>query len=312
MSRMTEMKALRAHHRGGPEVLVFEQAPVPTPGPDEVLVAVRAAAITFDELLWEETWLRDGADRTPIIPSHEFSGEVAAVGSGVSGVAVGEAVYGMVPFDRDGAAADFAVVPATHVSAKPRMLTDVEAAALPLPALTAQQALFDHARVLAGEKVMVLGATGGVGGYAVQLAALAGADVTATSRGAVDYVRGLGARRVIDVRGADLAAETGGYDVVIDTVGGDTLERAYALPRRGGRLVTLQTPPDRAVADRLGITATFFVVSTDSAQLARLADTVDARGLRVTVAATFALRDGAAAYASRSRDRRPGKTVLVI
>ena len=306
------MNALRAHRRGGPEVLVYESAPVPLPGAGELLVAVRAAAITFDELLWDETWLRDGVDRTPIIPSHEFSGAVAAVGAGVTDFEVGAAVYGTVPFDRDGAAADFVVVPATHVAAKPRSLTDVEAAALPLPALTAQQALFDHAHARAGDQVLVLGGAGGVGGYAVQLAVFAGADVTATCRGAVDYVRGLGARRVIDVRSADLDTEAGAYDVVIDTIGGQTLDRSYALLRRGGRLVTLQSPPDQAEAGRRGITATFFIVGTDSAQLDRLAEVVDGRGLRVTVAATYPLRDGAAAYASRARDRGPGKTVLVV
>lgn len=312
MTGTATMTALRAHRRGGPEVLVVEQAPRPVPSRGELLVAVRAAAITFDELLWDETWLRDGADRTPTIPSHEFAGEVAAVGPGVIGVAAGDPVYGTAPFDRDGAAAEFVVVPARYAAAKPRTLTDVEAAAVPLPALTAQQALFDHAHLCAGERVLVLGATGGVGGYAVQLAASAGAEVTATARRAFDYLRDIGAHRVIDVGTTDLAAETTRYDVVIDTVGGDTLDRSYAWVRRGGRLVTLQTPPDGGEAERRGITATFFIVETDTIQLDRLAELIDHRGLRVTVAATFPLRDGAAAYASRPRGLGPGKTVLIV
>lgn len=312
MTGTATMTALRAHRRGGPEVLVVEEAPVPVPGRGELLVAVRAAAITFDELLWEETWLHGGADRTPIIPSHEFAGDVAVVGPGVTGVAVGDSVYGTVPFDRDGAAAEFVVVPAGYAAAKPRTLTYVEAAAVPLPALTARQALFDQAHLKAGERVLVLGATGGVGGYAVQLAASAGADVTATARHALDYVRELGAHRVIDVRSADLGAETARYDVVIDTVGGEILDRSYGLVRAGGRLVTLQAPPDAAEAERRGITATFFIVETDAAQLDRLTESIDRGGLRVTVAVTFSLRDGATAYASRPRGLGPGKTVLIV
>lgn len=308
------MNALRAHRRGGPEVLVYEQAPVPAPGAGEVLVAVRAAAITFDEFLWDETWLRDGADRTPIIPSHEFCGDVAALGSEVVGFSDGESVYGMVPFDQDGAAAEFVVVPATHVAAKPTTTTDVEAAALPLPALTAQQALFDHAHVSAGDRVLVLGGAGGVGAYAVQMAAAVGADVTATSRREFDYVGGLGARSVIDVGHEGFDGFDGHtYDVVIDTVGGDTLDGAYSAVREGGRLIALSAPPDQAKAEERGITATFFIVTADTEQLTRLAHLVDDEGLRVTVAATYPLRDGAAAYAARSsHGRGPGKTVLTM
>lgn len=308
---MTAMNALRAHRRGGPEVLVYEQAPVPTARQDEVLVAVHAAAITFDELTWDETWLRDGVDRTPIIPSHEFCGEVAALGPGVTGVAVGQLVYGMVPFDRDGAAAEFVAAPRTQIAAKPATLSAVEAAAVPLPALTARQALFDHADVRAGDRVLVLGGAGGVGGYVVQMAAAVGADVTATSRGSAHYVRGLGARRVIDTRTEEFDTSADTYDVVVDTVGGDMLDRAYAVVRRGGRLISLQIPPDQAKAEQYGITAVFFIVTADAAQLTRLADTVDRQGLRVTVAATYPLSDGAAAYASRSSGG-PGKTVLTV
>jgi NADPH:quinone reductase-like Zn-dependent oxidoreductase len=300
------MNALRAHRRGGPEVLVYEEAPVPTAGDDEVLIAVHAAAITFDELTWDPTWERDGKDRTPITPSHEFCGEVVALGSGVTSVIAGESVYGMVPWESDGAAAEFVTVPASQIAAKPTTLSAVEAAALPLPALTAQQALFDHADVGEGDRVLVMGGAGGVGGYAVQMAAAAGADVTATSRGAIDYVRDLGARRVIDVRSETVEGNT--YDVVIDTVSGDV---PYALVREGGRLVTLQNPPDENQAKQSGITAVFFVVTADTEQLTRLARRVDDQGLKVTIAATFPLEQGAAAYASRST-RGPGKTVLTM
>jgi NADPH:quinone reductase-like Zn-dependent oxidoreductase len=297
------MHALRAHTRGGPEVLVYEQAPTPTPGEGEVLVEVHAAAITFDELAWDETWTRDGKDRTPIIPSHEFSGVVAQTG---------EEVYGLVPFDRDGAAAEYVSVPASQIAPKPAHLSHVEAAALPLPALTARQAL-DRAEVTADDVVLIHGAAGAVGGYATQMAVAMGAEVTVTAVSAIDYVRSLGAQRVIDVRAEPFDTEAGAYDVVIDTVGGQTLDRSYAVLCEGGRLVTLQTPPDLMKADQFGVAAIFFIVATNSDELAKLAQLVDGQGLRVTIAQTFPLADGRAAYASRSTpNRKPGKTVLTV
>jgi NADPH:quinone reductase-like Zn-dependent oxidoreductase len=307
------MHALRAHTRGGPEVLVYEQAPTPTLADGEILVQVHAAAITFAELTWQETWTRNGVDRTPIIPSHEFSGVVAEVGGGIDGFTLAQQVYGLVPFDRDGAAADYVAVPADQAAVKPKSLSHIEAAALPLPALTAQQALFDHAHLGAGERVLVHGGAGGVGGYAVQMAAAAGAEVTATSIGAVGYVKELGAHEVIDVRTNDFSTRTGAFDVVLDTVGGDTLDRSYPVLRPGGRLVTLQAPPDQHRVAQLDITAIFFIVTTDTVALTKLAALVDSAGLRVTIAATFPLSEGAAAYTSGARaGRRPGKTVLTV
>ena len=157
------MMALRAHTQGGPEVLVYESAPRPTPGNGEVLIAVHAAAITFAELTWPETWASGGVDRTPVIPSHEFSGVVAEIGDGVTGLSVGDEVYGLVPFDRDGAAAEYVSVPATSVATRPRTVSHVVAAAAVLPALTAWEALVDHAKVQPGQRVLVRGGAGGVG-----------------------------------------------------------------------------------------------------------------------------------------------------
>ncbi|MDA3659895.1 NADP-dependent oxidoreductase [Mycobacterium xenopi] len=307
------MHALRAHARGGPEVLVYEQAPTPALADSDILVEVHAAAITFDELTWAETWTRAGVDRTPVIPSHEFSGRVAEIGRAVTEFAIGDEVYGIVPFDRDGAAAEYVAVPADHSGAKPISLSHIEAAALPLPALTAQQALFDHAHLSIGERVLVHGGAGGVGDYVVQMAAAAGAHVTATTRGGVEYVKALGASDVIDIRNDDFSTRAATFDVVLDTVSGDTLDRSYGLLRPGGRLITLQTPPDQQRAARLGITAIFFIVTTDTPALTNLAALVDSNALRVTIAATFPLSQGAVAYASGARaGRRPGKTVLVV
>src|ERR1700754_4074501 len=181
---MASMMALRAHTRGGPDVLVYESAPRPTAGDGEVLIAVSAAAITFDELTWPETWVSGGVDRTPVIPSHEFSGVVAQVGDGVAAFSAGDEVYGLVPFDRDGAAAEYVSVPATSVGVRPRTVSHVVSAAAALPALTAWEALIDHAAVQPGQRVMVHG--GGVGSFVTQLARALGAGVTCTVRAAPD------------------------------------------------------------------------------------------------------------------------------
>jgi hypothetical protein len=153
------MLALRAHSRGGPEQLVYEQAPVPSAGPGEVLIAVHAAAITFAELTWDLSWTtRDGKDRTPVIPSHEMSGTVTGLGAGVAGLAAGDEVIGLIDFARDGAAAEYVVRPGAKLAAKPPSLSPVAAATLPHAALTAWQAVADYAALQPGEQVLVRGA----------------------------------------------------------------------------------------------------------------------------------------------------------
>jgi NADPH:quinone reductase-like Zn-dependent oxidoreductase len=311
---LTEMTALRAHRRGGPEVLAVEQAPVPAPAAGEILVAVRAAAITFDELTWEETWTRDGVSRTPVIPSHELSGVVHETSSGIAAFSVGDEVYGLIRFDRDGAAADFVAVPAADLAARPSTVSHARAAALPLAGLTALQALVDHAAIQPGEAVLVQGGAGGVGALTVQLAAILGAHVTATVRSdAEELLRGFGAERVIDVRTEAFDESGAAYDVVIDTVGGQTLERSFGVLRRGGRLVALSAPPPPGRADEYGVTATFFIVTPNRDQLAELAALVDSGRLRVEIAETFSLGKGREAFESGRRPgRRAGKTVIIV
>jgi NADPH:quinone reductase-like Zn-dependent oxidoreductase len=308
------MTALRAHHRGGPEVLTVERTPIPVACDGEVLVAVHAAAITFDELTWEETWLRDGTDRTPIIPSHEVSGVVSAVAPGVTDFAIGDEVYGLIQFDRDGAAAEYVTVPVADLAARPTTVSHVESAALPLAGLTAWQALVDHAKVQAGERVLVHGGAGGVGALTVELAGFLGAEVTTTVRSdAHELMRSLGASHVIDTRTESFDARGKSFDVVVDTVGGDTLSRSFTVLRPGARLVTLSAPPPEGMAEANGVQATFFIVVPDRDQLTRLAEYVDLDRLHVAIAGTFTLEQGRAAFESRGhRPRRPGKTVLVI
>jgi NADPH:quinone reductase-like Zn-dependent oxidoreductase len=219
------MKAVRQHPPGGPASLVYEQLEQPTAGPGEALVSVHAAAITRDELDWP-------ADRLPATPSYEFSGVVAAVGPGVDELEVGEPVYALNDFDREGAAAEFTIVPSGFVSPKPRSLSHVESAALPLAGLSAWQGLFVHGELTEGERLSSMERRG-VGHLAVQLGRAWGAHVIGTTSAAsVEAVRLLGADEVVDSsqRFEDLVEDV---DLVFDTAGGEA--RALACRAASGR-----------------------------------------------------------------------------
>ena len=200
MEATQTMNAIRAHHQGGPETLIYEPVARPVPDSSEVLVGVHAAAITPTELTWDPTWSDEqGKSRVPIIPSHELSGVVVKLGTDVTSIAVGNEVYGLIDFYRDGAAADFTIANAAELSPKPRSVDHVHAAAIPLSALTAWQAFRTHAFLRTGQRVLIHGGTGGVGSFAVQLAKHFGAETIATcSAGNADFVKSLGADSVLE------------------------------------------------------------------------------------------------------------------
>jgi NADPH:quinone reductase-like Zn-dependent oxidoreductase len=311
---LNTMKAVRAHKRGGPEVLRYEDAPVPEVEAGEVLVEVHAAAVTPGELAWEETWRSvDGSDRTPVVPSHEFSGVIARVGGDVSSLTPGTQVYGLIDFNHDGAAAEFVSLPQEAVVRRPVRLSHVESAALPLAALTAWQALSDQARLQPGERVFIQGGAGGVGSLAVQLAKALGAEVTATaSEDDEPLVKTLGADRVVPSVPAALPPGEPLFDVLLDTFGGPVPAESYGLVRPGGRLVTLAQPPDQSLAERHGIQGIFFIVASDPDELRRIADLAEQGELRPVIARTLPLGDASLAYGPPPRPRPPGKTVLVV
>ena len=229
------MKAIRLHATGV-DGLRHETIQTPQPRAGEVLVEVRAAAITRDELEWP-------LDRLPAVPSYELSGVVAATDD-LAEVSAGDEVYALTPFDRDGVAAEYAAVAATLLAPKPASLSHVESAAVPLPALTAWQGLFVHGHLAAGERVLVHGAVGGVGQFATQLARWRGADVIATaSPNGFQAAGALGAHEVVDGRSGQFDDELEAVDLIFDTVGGEFLGRASALLARGGRLVSVAAEP---------------------------------------------------------------------
>jgi NADPH:quinone reductase-like Zn-dependent oxidoreductase len=291
------MRVVRLRAPGGPEQLAVEEVGRPHPGPGEALVRVHAAAITRGELEWP-------VDRLPATPSHELCGVVEEAGAGVAAVAAGDKVFALTPFDRDGIAADHTAVPAELLVPSPRALGDAASAAIPLPALTAWQGLLDHGRLGAGERVLILGASGVVGGFAVQLARQRGAHVVGTASGAnLGLVRQLGAHEAIDAatRFEDAVEPV---DLVFDTAGGELLRRSAAVLRAGGRLVSVaEEPPDGGV---------YFVVEPNREQLTSIARLADAGELRPPPVEVFPLALAREAFAHSLERGRPRKVVLDV
>jgi NADPH:quinone reductase-like Zn-dependent oxidoreductase len=288
------MVAIRLHAPGGVAALALDRIETPRVGVGEALVRVHAAAITRGELEWP-------LDRLPAIPSYELSGTVAALGAEVSGLAVGDDVWALTGFDRDGAAGEYAAVPAAFLAPKPRTLGHVESAAIPLAGLTAWQGLFEHGRLSEGERVLIHGAAGGVGQFATQLARWRGAYVIGTASGAaVEDVRALGADEAFDRAVVHFEEAVVAVDLVFDTVGGETLARSDSVLREGGRIVSLVEEPPTALGER--VEASHFVVEPNREQLIELARLVDAGS-----SAAGRLRLPARRCAQRVRARRAAR-----
>jgi NADPH:quinone reductase-like Zn-dependent oxidoreductase len=306
--------AVRIHEFGGPEVLRVEQVPRPVPGPGELLVRVHAAAINP-----VDTQARAHGDRSvahvrlPYTPGFDLSGVVAEVGAGVTRFAAGDEVFALLDLRRGGAYAEYAIVKQTEAAAKPARASHVEAASLPLVALTAWQALFDTADLQPGQTVLIHAGAGGVGSIAIQLAKWRGARVIATaSERNHDFLRSLGADVVIDYTTQRFEEIARGVDVVLDPIGGDTQVRSLATLRDGGILVGLLglTPAGRS--PERDVRATAILVRPDSEQLARIAELIDAQELRPIVTHRMALDQVADAHRQSESGRTRGKIVLEV
>jgi NADPH:quinone reductase-like Zn-dependent oxidoreductase len=304
------MKAIRTHEPTGISGLVFEEAPDPTPNFCEVLVKVAACGITHNELDWPIWTCRAGHRRTSVIPGHEVSGVVAALGFGTAGLVVGDEVYGLTDQLRDGAAAEYVAVEARNLAAKPRTVDHVHAAAVPRAGLTAWQGLFDHGKLAQGQTVVIHGAGGAVGSMAVQLARWAGAEVVGTGRShSRELVTELGADRYVALDAERLDDLAGRADLVFDTIGGDVLAGSPALLKPGGRLVTVRADaPLPTTRDDIGTVV--FIQESNRAQLAELARLVDEGHLRPQVGAVYPLAQAVEAYSAKAAGGVAGRTVL--
>jgi NADPH:quinone reductase-like Zn-dependent oxidoreductase len=307
------MNAVCVHHYGGPEALVFEQVLRPRPGAGEVLIRVRAAGVGP----WD-AWVRSGKSAIPqplpLIPGSDLSGTVEAVGAGVQTFRPGDELFGVTNARFTGAYAEYAVAEAAMVARKPERLSDVDAASVPVVASTAWQMVFDHGRVDTSKRVLIHGAAGNVGAFAVRLAKRAGAEVVATAfTRDLEYVLSLGADRVIDVAKDRFEEQARDLDVVIDTVGGETQERSFGVLRNGGILVSSVSPPDQDKAAQRGVSGVFFLVDVTSAGLARIAGLLDSGQLTTNVGEVLPLTEARLAHEMLAgKPHKRGKIVLAV
>ncbi|PWI04729.1 NADPH:quinone reductase [Streptomyces sp. NWU339] len=303
------MRAITVRDRNaGVSGLTLEDLPHPHAAENDVIVRVHAAGFTRGELDWPGTWSdRAGRDRTPSVPGHEVSGVVAELGYGTTGPTIGQRVFGLTDWTRNGSLAEYVAVEARNLAPLPADIDHTVAAALPISGLTAWQGLFDHARIATGQTVLIHGAAGSVGSIAVQLTREAGARVIGTGRSADRAtVLDLGAHAFLDLAAARLE-DAGEVDVVFDVIGGDILDRSAALVRAGGTLVTIAHPPTVRPKDGRAL---FFVVEPDRARLADLAQRLRDGRLKVRVGAVRPLAETAIAFAPERRIA--GRTVIRV
>ena len=307
------MKAVRVHKFGSPEVISIDDLPKPEPGRGEVVVRVKAAGIgPWDGLI------RSGKSvlphPLPLTLGSDLSGEVDSVGAGVENLKIGDEVFGVTNERFTGAYAEYAVARAAMLAPKPKRLNHTHAASVPVVAVTAWQMVFDCAQLSSGQAVLVHGGAGNVGGYAVQLAKRAGAVVIATASVENDsYVRRLGADGVIDYRTRRFEERVKEIDAVLDTVGGETLDRSYGVLKRGGIVVSSAAQPSRERAEQHGVRAVFFLVQVTTERLKMIGEMLDAGALQSEVGEVLWLDEARRGHEMLEGARhRRGKIVIKV
>ena len=304
------MKAARISAFGPPSVIAIADLPRPIPAPGQLLVRVKAAGVgNWDALVREG---KVELQPLPIILGSELSGIVEAIGSEVSGFKAGDEVYGATNEQFSGAYTEYALALARMMAQKPKTLNHIEAASAPIVAITAWQMLFDYARATTGQSILIHGAAGNVGAYAVQLAAQAGLHVTATAGSAdLEYVRSLGAERVVDYQKERFEETVTGMDVVLDTVGGDTQQRSLRILKPGGIIVSVVAPVPDVMQRRYGIRAAYFYVQVTTARLNKIAGLFDSGKLFTQVSTVLPLEQARVAHEMLAgAQHKRGKIVL--
>jgi NADPH:quinone reductase-like Zn-dependent oxidoreductase len=311
---MATMKAVRIHTQGGPETLVYEDAPRPTPLTNEVLIRVRAASV--NPVDWK---IRDGYGKEifnhqmPLILGWDVAGTIEAVGPEVDKFKLGDPVYGYTSLLRDGAYAEFAIAKQEEIALKPASLDFVEAAAVPVAALTAWQAMFDTANLEENQKVLIHAASGGVGSIAVQLAKAKGVYVIGTSSARnADFVRELGVDEFIDYQATQFETVVHDVDVVLDTIGGDTQVRSFGVLRKDGFLVSIVEPPSEELAAQHGVRSKMVGVLPNGTQLSEIAALIDSGKVKPFVETVLPLSEARQAHEMSKSGRTRGKIVLQV
>jgi NADPH:quinone reductase-like Zn-dependent oxidoreductase len=288
--------------------MTLVERPEPPAALNDVVVEVHASGFVPTEMAWPSTWTdRLGRDRTPSIPGHELAGVVTALGYGTTGLSVGQRVFGLSDWHRDGTLAEYVAVEARNLAPLPGDVDFTVGASLPISGLTAWQGLFEHGRFQAGQSVLVHGAAGAVGSMVTQLAREFGAYVIGTGR-AVDRQKALdfGAQEFVDLDN-DALEDVGGVHLVFDVIGGDIAERSAGLVRAGGTLVSVVGPTEARPADGLAVD---FVVESDRAQLGEVVQRVRDGRLRTNIGNVATLDDAVAAL--NPTERRKGKTIIHV
>lgn len=307
------MQAVRQTSYGHRDVLEYGSAPVPSIAADDVLLKVHAAAVNPVDWKIREGYLQAMIPfDMPLTLGWDVAGEVVAVGADVSGWQVGDAVYSRPDISRQGAYAEYVAVRASEIAKKPVSLNWQEAAAVPLAALTAWQALFQFANLQAGEKVLIHAGAGGVGLFALQLAQWRGAEVwTTTSTKNIEFVKAHGANHVVDYTQANFA-DLRDFDVVFDTLGGEVLANSWQVLKAGGRLVSICDTPDADIAAQHQVVAHFCFVQPSAEQLDQLTDLLNTGVVKVVIDRVYPLADAAQAHERSESGRARGKIVLQV
>jgi NADPH:quinone reductase-like Zn-dependent oxidoreductase len=306
------MRAARIHHFGGPEAIAIEDIPVPEPGPGEIRIRVHVASVNpVDYKIREGKFLPE--DKLPLTLGRDVSGTVDQIGEGAGDeFQPGDTVFAMLPPD-SGGYAEFAVARAEHCARCPNRLDDVGAGSLGLAGLTAWQGLFDHGGLRAGQRVLIHGAAGGVGHLAVQFARARGAEVLATCAGEdADFVRGLGAKEVIDYKSERFEDRARDIDLVFDLVAGETQDRSWSVLRDGGTLISTLSEPDKDKAAQHHARGARYMARPNGAELKEIAGLIDAGEVTPKVDRVFPLEAAAEAQRVLEQEHSCGKIVLKV
>jgi NADPH:quinone reductase-like Zn-dependent oxidoreductase len=313
-SAKTAMKAVVVHEYGGPEVLKYEDVPRPEPKEDQFLVRVIAAGVNpVDAMIRSGMLAKYERDVFPIIPGADIAGVVEKIGSKITKFKAGDSVFAYVSLKGGGGYAEYALATEHDAAAKPKSLTYIEAAAVPIVALTAWQALIDTAKLNDGQTILIHGGSGGVGSFAIQIAKARGAKVIATASSAnQDLLKQLGADVAIDYTTQKFEDVTKNVDVVLDSVGKDTLVRSYGVAKKGGFIVSIVGDPDPAELEKHGIHGASISVEPNSSELAEIAKLIDEKKIKVIVSQMFPLSEAAKAQEQVATGHTRGKIVLKV
>jgi len=310
----SKMKAIVAHQWGGPEVLKLEDAPVPAPKEDQMLIKVFAAGVnSFDGSLLSGKYAKAFGTRLPWIPGYDVAGTIEKVGAKVSKFKVGDLVYAFISIPSGGGYAEYALAKEKQAALKPATLSFVEAAGVPSVALTAWQALVDKANVQSGQTVLIQGASGGVGMFAIPIAKVRGARVLATASTAnQDFLKQIGADVAIDYKTQKFEDIAKNMDAVVDGVSRETLARSYPIVKKGGIIVSLVDPIDKSELEKYGIRGVSLEVEYNGDELAEIGRLIDAKKIKIYISETFPLADAAKALAKADTGHARGKIVLKV